>query len=54
MTVQARRIPPPGALRLLFARRARPRAESPARPGPSAGADPDTPDVWLALLRLRG
>ncbi|MFD8735175.1 hypothetical protein ACFV06_09650 [Streptomyces sp. NPDC059618] len=54
MTVQARTTPPPGALRLLFARRARRRAEGPARPGPSAEADPNTPDVWLALLRLRG
>jgi hypothetical protein len=43
------------ALRLLFARRARPKAAGPTRTASRAEeAVPSTPDVWLACLRLGG
>lgn len=43
------------ALRLLLARRARPKAGGPTRTAsPAAEAVPSTPDVWLACLRLGG
>lgn len=43
------------ALRLLFARRARPKAVGPTRTAsPAEEAVPSTPDVWLACLRLGG
>lgn len=53
---ESRSVARPGrGFRLLFARRARPKAVGPTRTvSPAEEAVPSTPDVWLACLRLGG
>ncbi|MFF3447898.1 hypothetical protein ACFYXJ_12305 [Streptomyces sp. NPDC002667] len=54
MIAKARTIRPVRALRSLFARRARPKRDAPERTVSSGEAVPNSPDVWLAALRLWG
>ncbi|MEV6015145.1 MULTISPECIES: hypothetical protein [unclassified Streptomyces] len=54
MTAKARTIRPVGSFRSLFTRRARPERDAPASAVPAREAVPNTPDVWLAALRLWG